>query len=145
MRGRIQKLKAQELSWVLYSHFRINSYKTDVIQLSKNLQRHIWNCKHDEKDARSNEKGRSSSNKGLIGKFAKERSRDHEKGQHNSNVTAPRKVLIHLLLQLDRPGRFTYTAEPAYNWLQGNKDFCQLDKKSVTRGVEYQMNMDKRS
>ena len=29
------------------------------------------------------------------------------------------------------------TAEPAYNRLQGNKDFCQLNKKSITRGVEY--------
>ena len=30
-----------------------------------------------------------------------------------------------------------YTAEPAYNRLQGNNNFCQLDKKSTTRGVEY--------
>ena len=28
------------------------------------------------------------------------------------------------------------TAEPAYNRLLGNKDLCQLDKKSITRGME---------
>ena len=28
------------------------------------------------------------------------------------------------------------TVEPAYNRFQGNKDWCQLDKKSIIRGVE---------
>ena len=31
---------------------------------------------------------------------------------------------------------FLYTGEPDCNRLQGNKDCCQLEKKSIKRGVE---------
>ena len=34
------------------------------------------------------------------------------------------------------------TAEPAYNRLQGNNDFCLLEEKSVITGVEYKRNKD---
>ena len=37
---------------------------------------------------------------------------------------------------LQKPKRKTCTAEPAYNRLQGSAAFCQLEKKSITRGVE---------
>ena len=31
---------------------------------------------------------------------------------------------------------FERTAEPAYYRLQGNKEFCLLEKKSIIKGVE---------
>ena len=44
------------------------------------------------------------------------------------------KILKRIIQKQD--GQFYHTAEPAYNRLQGNKDVCLLEEKSITRGIE---------